>query len=61
MKCITSKFNEGGKDANLRAEGYISDGPSGHCRSWRLGTEQGRDGLMLPVRSHSSMNYGLMK
>ncbi len=26
-----------------------------------LGTEQGRDGLMLAVRSHSSMNYGLMQ
>jgi hypothetical protein len=25
-----------------------------------LGTEQGRDELMLPVRSHPSMNYGLM-
>ncbi|CAK9277056.1 unnamed protein product [Sphagnum jensenii] len=41
MKCITSKFNEGGKDANLRAEGYISNGPSGHCRSWRAGDRTG--------------------
>jgi hypothetical protein len=41
MKCITSKFNEGGKDANLTAEGYISKGPSGHCRSWRAGDRPG--------------------
>jgi hypothetical protein len=41
MKCITSKFNEGGKYANLTAEGYISKGPSGHCRSWRAGDRPG--------------------
>lgn len=40
MKCITSKFNEGGKDANLRAEGWAF---------WRLqkleGWGQNRGGM----------------